>query len=219
MKRDSAVVRIIVASTFGALACLCALAVGSEWTIDAAHSTVRFKVRHMMVSNVEGTFSDVKGTFDIPDKDLTKMKAEATIGVASVSTNQEKRDAHLKSPDFFDAAKFPTMTFKSSKVTKKGKKMEMKGDLTMHGVTKPVTLEVDEVTDAVKDMQGNPRRGFSASTEINRKDFGLTWNHALETGGVAVGEKVGVTLNFELAEAKKEEPKKEGATPEAKPKS
>jgi len=208
MKRDSAVIRILVASTFGALACFSALAFGSEWKIDPAHSSVRFKVRHMMISWVEGSFSDISGTFNILDKDVAGMKAEATIGVNSVSTNQEKRDSHLKTPDFFDAAKFPTMTFKSTTVTKGDKdKYEMRGNLTMHGVTKPVTLIVDEVTAPIKDMSGGLKRGFSASGKINRDDFGLKWNHVLETGGVAVGNEVFITLNLELGQAPKEAPK------------
>ncbi len=203
-------IRIAVASTFCALACLSALASGAQWDIDGAHSTVRFKVRHMMVSNVEGTFADIKGTFNVDDKDITKTTSEATIAVSSINTNQEKRDAHLKSPDFFDVTKYPTITFKSTKVVKKGKKFDLVGNLSLHGVTKEVTLKVDELTAPAKDMQGSMRRGFSATGEINRKDFGLTWNKALEAGGVAVSEKVDLTLNFELGEAKKEEAKPKG---------
>ncbi len=219
MKYDS-FIRIVVASTFGALACLSALATGAEWQIDPAHSNVGFKVRHMMISNVEGTFSDISGTFDIPEKDVTKLKAEATIGVNSISTNQEKRDAHLKSPDFFDVTKFPTITFKSTKVAKKAKgKLEIDGKLTMHGVTKDVKLDVDELTPPIKDMSGGLKRGMEASTKISRKDFGLTWNKALETGGVAVGDEVKVTLNLELGEVKAKTTGDDKKAEEAKPKS
>jgi len=189
-------------STIVALS-LPALAFATAWNIDPEHSNVGFKVRHLMVSNVKGSFEKVSGTVDINDKDITKSKVDVTIETASINTNVAKRDEHLRSPDFFDVAKFPTMTFTSKKVVKAGKdKLKVTGDLTLHGVTKEVVLDVEGPAKESKDPWGNFRRGATANTKINRKDFGLTWNKALETGGVAVGEEVFITLEIELIKAK-----------------
>ncbi|NRD54571.1 YceI family protein [Corallococcus exiguus] len=173
-------------------------AFASAWEIDSSHSSAQFAVKHMMVSNVRGTFSNVKGNVNLDDKDITKSTIEATIDATTINTNEPKRDEHLKSPDFFDTAKFPTITFKSTKVAKAGKdKLNVTGDLTMHGVTKPVTLAVEGPTAETKDAWGNVRRGAVATTKIKRSDFGLTWNKALEAGGVAVGDEVTITLDLE----------------------
>ncbi|NNB89168.1 YceI family protein [Corallococcus exiguus] len=173
-------------------------AFASAWEIDSSHSGAQFAVKHMMVSNVRGTFSNVKGNVNLDDKDITKSTIEATIDATTINTNEPKRDEHLKSPDFFDTAKFPTITFKSTKVAKAGKdKLNVTGDLTMHGVTKPVTLAVEGPTAETKDAWGNVRRGAVATTKIKRSDFGLTWNKALEAGGVAVGDEVTITLDLE----------------------
>jgi len=178
------------------------------WEVDAAHSTARFKIKHMMISNVSGEITGMKGTFTTDGKNLTKLVADVTLDTATINTNNAKRDAHLKSPDFFDAAKNPTITFKSKKVTKgKGKTFKVVGDLTVHGVTKEVTLENAELTDALKDPWGNMRRAFTARTKINRKDFGLTWNKALETGGVVVGETADIELELEMTQPTKKEVK------------
>ena len=176
-----------------------ALATASEWDIDPAHSAAQFSVRHLMVSNIRGEFGKVTGTVNLDDKDITKSTVEATIDATSIITRDEKRDGHLKSPDFFDVAKFPTVTFKSTKVEKAGKdKYKVHGDLTIHGVTKSVVLAVEGSAEQ-KDPWGNVKRGFAATTKINRKDFGLAWNKALETGGVVVGEEIAITLDIEAA--------------------
>lgn len=175
------------------------IASATTWTIDPEHSNVGFKVRHMMVSNVKGNFEKFSGTVDIDDKDITKSKVSVTIDTASVATNVQKRDDHLKSAEFFDVAKYPAMTFVSKKVAKAGKdKLKVTGDLTLHGVTKEVVLDVEGPSKESKDPWGNIRRGATATTKINRKDFGLTYNAVLETGGVAVGEEVVITLEVEM---------------------
>jgi polyisoprenoid-binding protein YceI len=185
-------------STIIALA-LPAFAFASTWTIDPDHSNVGFKVRHLMVSNVKGSFEKQTGTVEIDDKDITKSKVEVIIDTNSINTNVKKRDDHLRSADFFDVAKFPTMTFVSKKVEKAGKdNLKVTGDLTLHGVTKQVVLAVEGPSKESKDPYGNIRRGATATTKINRKDFGLVWNAALETGGVAVGEEVTITLEIEM---------------------
>ncbi|MRR35832.1 polyisoprenoid-binding protein [bacterium] len=190
----------IIASigTIVALA-LPAFAFASTWTIDPDHSNVGFKVRHLMVSNVKGSFDKHSGTVEIDDKDITKSAVNVSIDTNSINTNVQKRDEHLRSADFFDVAKYPTMTFVSKKVAKAGKdKLKVTGDLTLHGVTKQVVLDVEGPTKESKDPWGNIRKGATATTKINRKDFGLVWNAALETGGVAVGEEIAITLEIEM---------------------
>lgn len=190
------------------------LAFATEYVIDSAHSAANFSVKHMMVSTVRGSFGKVTGTANLDEKDLTKSSIEAVIDAASINTNEPKRDEHLRAADFFDTAKYPTITFKSNKVTKAGKGFKVAGDLTMHGVTKPVVLDVEGFTTESKDPWGNLKRGGSATTKINRKDFGLTWNSAIETGGVAVGEEVAITIDLELN--KKQEAAAAPAAPAAK---
>lgn len=176
-----------------------AFASAAPWNIDAEHSNVGFKVRHMMVSNVKGDFGKVVGVVDIDDKDITKSKVEVVIDTASIDTGVVKRDEHLKSPDFFDVAKYPTMTFVSQKVKKAGNgKLKVDGLLTLHGITRPVVLNVEGPTKAFKDPWGNIKRGATATTKINRKDFGLTYNAAVESGGVLVGEEIDIALEVEL---------------------
>jgi len=180
-----------------------ALAAAATWTIDRDHSSVGFKIRHLMVSNVKGSFEKFTGTVDLDEKDITKSKVDVSIETASINTNVELRDAHLKSADFFDVVKYPAMTFKSKKVAKAGKdKLKVTGDLTLHGVTKEVVLNVDGPTKEIKDLYGNIRKGASATATINRKDFGLNWNKALETGGVVVGDEVHITIEIEMIKAK-----------------
>ncbi|QRK13179.1 polyisoprenoid-binding protein [Archangium violaceum] len=173
-------------------------AFAAEFEIDAAHSAAQFSVKHMMVSNVRGAFSKVTGKANIDEKDITRSTVEATIDATTINTNEPKRDEHLRSADFFDTAKYPTITFKSTKVEKAGANLKVTGNLTMHGVTKPVVLDVEGFTTEAKDPWGNIKRGGTATTKINRKDFGLGWNSVLETGGVAVGEEVAITLDLEL---------------------
>ncbi len=173
----------------------------SSYNIDPAHSAAEFSVRHMMVTNVRGQFSKLTGTVNIDDNDITKSTVEATIDVSTVDTREPKRDGHLKSPDFFDVAKFPTMTFKSKKVEKTADKLKVTGDLTMHGVTRTVVLDVDGPTPEINAM-GGTKRGLTATTKLSRKDFGLIWNKTLDAGGVAVGDEVTITIDLELAKKK-----------------
>ena len=175
------------------------LAPASTWEIDPAHASIEFRVRHLMVAWVKGAFPDVAGTVEIDETALTKSKVSVTIGSASIDTNNAKRDEHLRSADFLDSANFPAMTFVSKKIVAEGGQLrQVIGDLTIRGTSREVTLNVDELTPAIKDPWGNTRRGVTASTEINRKDFGLTWNKALETGGMVVGDEVRIALDVEL---------------------
>jgi len=174
------------------------LAGASTWEIDPAHSVAQFSVRHMMVSNVRGEFGKMSGWVNLDDKDVARSTAEATIDTTTINSREPKRDTHLKSPDFFDVEKYPAMTFKSTSFKKVGpEKYKVAGNLTLHGVTKPVVLDV-EAPDAVSKLQGQERRGATATTTLNRKDFGLVWNKPVETGGVLVGDEVVITLDLEL---------------------
>lgn len=174
-------------------------ALASTWTIDPEHTTAQFKIRHLMISNVKGVFEKVSGTLNLDDKDITRSKVDVSIETASINTNIKKRDDHLRSADFFDAAKFPSMTFSSTRVERDGKdKLKVTGNLTIKGVTKPVVLTVEGPTGEVKDPWGNGRRGASATTTINRKDFGVNWNKAMDSGGMVVGEEVAIQLEVEF---------------------
>jgi polyisoprenoid-binding protein YceI len=171
----------------------------ATWDVDPAHSAAQFKVRHLMVSSVRGEFRKVTGTVDLNEKDITRSTVDVTIDSSTINTGEPKRDEHLKSADFFDVAKFPVLTFKSRKVQKAGDgKLKVTGDLTMHGVTREVVLDVEGPTAPVKDPWGNVKIGTSAATKLNRKDYGLTWNAAVESGGVVVGEEVAIDLDIEL---------------------
>jgi polyisoprenoid-binding protein YceI len=172
------------------------------YTIDPTHSSVRFSIRHMMVSNVRGAFTGVKGTIVHDTDNQANSRVEAEIDVNSINTHDEARDAHLKSADFFDAEKYPTIKFVSKKVEKVGgDEYKITGDLTIHGVTKQTVLTVDEVSPEGKDPWGNIRIGASAKTKVNRKDFGLTWSAPLETGGVLVGDEVKLEFDVEAVKA------------------
>jgi polyisoprenoid-binding protein YceI len=176
-----------------------ALSQAATWQIDPDHSSFQFKVRHLMVSNVKGDFTKVKGAVTMDDRDIFNLNVELTIDAASVNTGHAKRDEHLRAVDFFDVAKYPTITFVSKKVVKDGPdRLKVTGDLTMHGVTREVTVNVEGPTQEVKDPWGNFRRGATGTAKINRKDFGLTWNKVLETGGVVVGEDVDIFVELEL---------------------
>jgi polyisoprenoid-binding protein YceI len=172
------------------------------WKLDPAHSAAEFKVKHMMISNVKGSFSGLSGTLTEHTIDATLSSIEASIDVSTVSTGDAQRDGHLKSADFFDVEKYPAMTFKSTKVERKGEsEYAVTGDLTLHGVTKPVTLDVEGPSTPGKDPWGNTRIGISATAKINRKDFGLNWNAALETGGILVGEQVSISIDAQFIKA------------------
>jgi polyisoprenoid-binding protein YceI len=169
------------------------------WDLDPNHTAIQFKVKHLMVSSVKGDFEKFSGKVEYDPKNVLKSTADITIDAASLNTRIAKRDEHLKSPDFFDVAKYPTITFKSTGVKKgKGGTLQMAGDLTIHGITKPVVLKIEGPSKIAKDPWGNSHVGGSASTKFNRKDFGLTWNKTLETGGVMVGDEIEVTIDLEL---------------------
>jgi polyisoprenoid-binding protein YceI len=169
------------------------------WKIDPAHSSAEFKVKHMMISNVKGSFNNLSGTLIEDTSNPTLSHVDATIDVSTISTGDAQRDAHLKSADFFHHEQHPTMTFHSTRVENKGdREYAVTGDLTLHGVTKAVVFAVEGPSAPGKDPWGNTRIGLSATTKINRKDFDLTWNAALETGGILVGEDVHITLDVQL---------------------
>ena len=169
------------------------------WTVDAVHSNVGFVVRHLVVAKTRGRFGDFEGTITIAEEPL-QSKVEASIKTVSVDTGDEGRDGHLRTGDFFEAETYPTITFVSTKITPDGGDYELAGDLTIKGVTKPVTWEL-EFNGVVTDPWGNTRAGFSAETEVNRKDWGLDYNAVLEAGGVLIGEKVKLNLEIEAVRA------------------
>jgi polyisoprenoid-binding protein YceI len=175
-----------------------------EWTIDASHSHVGFSVRHLMIANVRGEFTKLSGgvTWDPARPELTKIDVE--IDVASINTREEKRDAHLRSADFFDVERFPKITYRSRGVGRhKGDgHLEVVGDLTIHGVTRVVVLDVEGPTPEQKDPWGNTRIAATARTTIKRSEFGMTWNSALETGGVVVGDDIKIEIEVELSKNK-----------------
>jgi len=186
-----------------AAAILCLAAPGTlhaaPWEFDPAHTGVHFKVRHLMISSVRGEFEKVSGKIVYDEADVTKSSADITIDAVSVNTRVAKRDEDLRSPNFLDVAKYPTIVFKSKRVEKAGDgTLKMTGDLTIRGVTKEVVLTVDGPTPAIKDPWGNFRVGGQATTKVNRKDFGLVWNKTLETGGVMVGDEVEITIDVEI---------------------
>jgi polyisoprenoid-binding protein YceI len=174
----------------------------ATWNIDPAHSMAEFKVKHMMIANVKGQFSKVSGALFLDESDLANSRVEASIEAASIHTRDEQRDVHLKSPDFFDVEKFPTLHFKSKSISiVRDGELAVEGDLTIRGVTHKVRFAVEGPTPPAKDPWGNTRVAVSATTKINRKDFGLTWNAALETGGILVGDEVTITLDVEFVKA------------------
>jgi polyisoprenoid-binding protein YceI len=166
------------------------------WNFDTAHSTVGFWVKHMMFAKVRGEFTSWTGSLSFDPADLGTLKVEAKIDAASINTGNEARDNHLRSGDFFDVEQHPSLTFGSSKVEGSGDRLKVYGDLTLHGVSKPVVLDVER-TGSGKDPWGNERVGFHAKTTINRKDFGLGWNQALEAGGVLVGEEIHIEIEVQ----------------------
>ena len=169
----------------------------TTWNLDPAHSTVEFAVKHLMISTVRGRFGDVKATITADEADPGSAVVTAEIATASIDTRADQRDAHLRSADFFDAEQYPTIAFRSTKIEKKGEDIRVTGDLTIRGVTRQITLDVTEEGRG-RDPWGGERAGFSATTKINRRDFGLTWNQALETGGVVVGDEIKITVDAEF---------------------
>ncbi len=173
----------------------------ATYTIDSAHSSAQFSIRHMMISNVRGGFSSVNGTVEYDPENPGASTVEAVIDATTIKTLDEQRDGHLKSADFLDVEKYPTIAFKSTSVAVQGNEATVTGDLTIHGVTKPVTLKVEGPTSEAKDPWGNTRIGASATTKIKRSEFGLTWNAALETGGIMVSDDLKIEIDVELIKA------------------
>ena len=171
----------------------------TTWKLDPAHSHAEFKVKHMMISNVKGSFSGLSGTLTEHATDATLSSVEASIDVSTISTGDAQRDAHLKSADFFEVEKYPAMTFKSTQVKPNGDGgYNVTGDLTLHGATRQQTFVVEGPTPPAKDPWGNTRIGLSATAKINRKDYGLNWNAALEAGGILVGDDVNIALEIQF---------------------
>jgi polyisoprenoid-binding protein YceI len=180
---------------------LVAYAEPARWNVDPEHSTIEFRVSHMVVSKTAGRFTDYTGFIDMDADSGAVMVAEATIKAASVNTNHEKRDSHLRTADFLDVEHHPTMTFKMKSYKKTAENFTMVGDFTLRGVTREVTL-TGNYNGATKDPMGNSRAGFSAEGKLNRKDFGMVWNKTLDSGGLAVGDEVQIRLDIECIKAK-----------------
>jgi polyisoprenoid-binding protein YceI len=175
----------------------------TAWDVDPSHSSANFKVRHLMVSSVRGELGPVSGTIWIDDHDVERSYVDVSIDARGIATRDPKRDAHLRSADFLDVDNHPTVTFRSRGVQPApGGRLVVAGDLTIRGVTRPVTLDVDPLSPVVADPWGNTKRGATARTRLNRKDWGLQWNVGLETGGVLVGDEVAVEIELELARRK-----------------
>ena len=173
----------------------------TQWQIDPAHSAAHFSVRHLMISNVRGEFGKVSGNVVLDPSDLTKSTVEVSVDATTINTREPQRDEHLRSADFFDVANHPAITFRSKQITAAGAgRFKVTGDLTIRGVTRAVTFDVDGPTPPVKDPWGNVRAGVSATAKINRKDFGLVWNALTEAGGVVVGDEVSITFEAELVQ-------------------
>jgi polyisoprenoid-binding protein YceI len=182
---------------FGLLILAARAASAAEYVIDGANSSVTFSVRHMMVTNVRGQFAGLKGTVSYDPNNLAACKVDASVEAGAINTGIVKRDDHLRSADFFDVAKFPTLSFKSTKWSHEGGRMKVTGDLSMHGVTKSVVFDVDGPAPEVRSPDGGFRTGATVTGKINRQDFGLKWNRVMEGGGLTVGEEVSITLDIE----------------------
>jgi polyisoprenoid-binding protein YceI len=208
-------VRFISSLAFAAVVAA-APAAADTWKIDGTHSSAQFSVKHLMISKVRGEFGTMSGTVEFDGKSVASIKVDATIDAASITTRDEKRDGHLKSPEFFDVAKYPTLNFKSKKAVEgAGGAFQLVGELTMHGVTKEITLDVTPLSPIIKGMRGEARVATSATTTINRQDFGVTWNAPMDGGGVVVGDNVTITIDIEAMIPPPAAPPK--APPPAKP--
>lgn len=172
----------------------------TTFQIDTTHSCIEFSIRHLVIAKVRGRFAKFSGAIELEDSDVTRSTVTAEIEASSISTNDDKRDGHLQSADFLDVAKFPLITFASKQVHKSGTNLELTGALTIHGVTRDVVLEVEQLG-ALKDPWGNQRVAFAARTSVNRQDFGLRWNQVLDAGGVALGDKLEITLDIQAVKA------------------
>ena len=194
--------RICSVSAVALLTSLSAHAQPSNWNTDPAHSTAQFTVRHLAISNVTGSFTKMAGSVVLNEKDITQSQVSASIDVNSVDTRVEMRDKDLKSPNFFDVEKYPTIEFKSKRIVSSAGKLQVIGDLTIHGTTHEVTLDVDGPTPELTDPWGNSRRGISATTAINRRDFNLVYNNLLKTGEAVVGDNVKIQIDAEIVKKK-----------------
>jgi polyisoprenoid-binding protein YceI len=195
--------RFALATGLAALMSLPASAATTTWQLDPMHTAAQFSVKHLAISTVRGGFSNVKGTVVLDDADISKSSVDVTIDVSTVDTRTPDRDKDLKSDKFFDVAKYPTMIFKSTKVEQAGAgKLKVTGDLTIRGTTKSVVLDIDGPTAPVKDPWGNQRSAVTATTKINRQDFGVKWNATMDNGGVVVGDEVSITIDAEMVQKK-----------------
>jgi polyisoprenoid-binding protein YceI len=191
--------RIALTAGLAAALSLPAAAATSNWQIDPQHSSAQFSVRHMAISTVRGAFSKVTGTINLDDKDISKSTVDVVIDVTTVDTREPNRDNDLRSDKFFDVAHYPTMTFKSKKVEQVSPgKLKVTGDLTIRGTTKEIILDVDGPTPPIKDPWGKQRAAASATTKVNRQDFGVKWNATLDNGGVVVGDDVSINIDVEM---------------------
>jgi polyisoprenoid-binding protein YceI len=196
--------RIALAAGLAAALSLPAAAANSNWQIDPQHSSAQFSVRHMAISTVRGAFNKVTGTIALDDKDITKSTVDVTIDVTTIDTHEPGRDNDLRSDKFFDVAHYPTMTFKSKKVEQLAPgKLKVTGDLTIRGTTKEVVLDVDGPTAPIKDPWGFQRSAATATTKVNRQDFGVKWNATLDNGGVVVSDDVSITIDVEMVKKDK----------------
>jgi polyisoprenoid-binding protein YceI len=194
-------IKAISAAALAAALCQPGAAATSTWQIDPNHSAAQFAVRHLAISTVRGAFTKVTGTVQLDDKDISKSSVDVTIDAASVDTRVPDRDKDLRSDHFFDVEKYPTLTFKSTKVEEvEPGKLKVTGDLTIHGVTKPVVLDVEGPTAPVKDPWGNQRAAVNATTKINRQDFGVKWNAKMDGGGLVVGDDVAIIIDAEIVQ-------------------
>jgi polyisoprenoid-binding protein YceI len=193
------IAKFVLSSALAGVLTFPAAAATSTWQIDPAHTAAGFAVKHLMISTVRGQFKGVNGTITWDDQDISKSTVEVTIDATTVDTSEPYRDKDLKSEKFFDVAKYPTITFKSKKVEQvSAGKLKVTGDLTIHGVTKEAVLDVEGPTAPIKDMQGNPRVAVSATTKVNRQDYGVKWNANMDGGGVVVGDDVNITIDLEM---------------------
>jgi polyisoprenoid-binding protein YceI len=198
---DHLLTRAISIAALAVTLSLPAAAATSTWQIDPNHSAAQFAVRHLAISTVRGAFTKVNGSVQLDDRDISKSSVEVTIDADSVDTRVPNRDKDLRSDHFFDVEKYPTITFKSTKVEQaEPGKLKVTGDLTIHGVTKQVVLDVEGPTAAVKDPWGNQRAAANATTKINRQDFGVKWNAKMDGGGLVVGDDVAITIDVEMVQ-------------------
>jgi len=190
--------RLIMILFFCLALCTPSIATAATYQLDADHSSIQFKIRHLTVSNVTGSFNKFKGSASVEGEDIATLKVDVAIDAASIDTGHEKRDEHLRNADFLDVAKYPTITFVSKKVMKGDPgKLKVIGDLTLHGVTREITVDLEGPTPEIKDPWGNFRRGATGTAKIDRRDFGINWNKSLDTGGLVVGNEVGIQVDIE----------------------